>query len=116
MTILNSVDIIETFELFKFILLCCGVILGIALCIILAFVCDDFDSLGGFCFGLAICCAIGGCIEIFEHKGYKYTKIECTIDETVPANELLDKYEVLDHRGEIYVLKYIDEEKLMGND
>lgn len=112
MTILNSVDIVATFDLFKFILLCCGFILGIALCIILACVGSEFDSFCGFCFGLAICCAVVGGIELFEHKGYKYTKIECTIDETVSANELLDKYEVLDHRGEIYVLKYIDGDKI----
>ncbi len=61
-----------------------------------------------YCFGLA-----GE--EWCKPPNYQYTKIECTIDETIPAIEILDNYEFVEKRGEIYELKYIDEEKLDNN-
>ena len=37
-----------------------------------------------------------------------YNKYKVTIDETVNARELLDKYEILSHEGEIFIIKEIE--------
>ena len=37
-----------------------------------------------------------------------YNKYKVTIDETVNARELLDKYEILSREGEIFIIKEIE--------
>ena len=39
---------------------------------------------------------------------FDYNKYKVTIDETVNARELLDKYEVLSREGEIFTIKEIE--------
>lgn len=111
MTILNEVDIInvQNTEFFSAMIIF-GIIFAIASVIV--FFCLKEIVLGllmtGFCL---YCFGLAG-EEWCKPPDYQYTKIECTIDETVSAAELLNKYEVLGHRGEIYELKYIDPEKM----
>ena len=38
-----------------------------------------------------------------------YTKYEVILDDSVSMNEFLNRYEILDQRGQIYVVKEIDE-------
>ncbi len=38
-------------------------------------------------------------------KEYSYTEYKVTIDDSVSMNEFLDKYEILDQEGKIYIVK-----------
>lgn len=40
-----------------------------------------------------------------------YNKYKVTIDETISAHELLDKYEILSREGEIFTIKEIEVEE-----
>jgi hypothetical protein len=45
---------------------------------------------------------------IDETSVLDYNKYKVTIDETVSAHELLDKYEILSREGEIFTIKEIE--------
>lgn len=111
MTILNSVDIVNTISWSNTIWAIIGAICFIFVGFVIAYNDMDFRFVyfGVFLFIITFLIAA-------QPQGYQYTKIEATIDETVSAIELLDKYEVLNHRGEIYELKYIDPEKVGEKD
>lgn len=55
-------------------------------------------------FPIALLCTVLVCVFVpTTHTGkYKY---ECTIDESVSFNELYEKYEIVEQRGSIWVLK-----------
>lgn len=40
-----------------------------------------------------------------EQEVFKYNKYKVTLDETISARELLDKYEILSREGEIFTIK-----------
>lgn len=113
MTILNEVDIVnvQNSDFFSAMLLIGAIAL---ICSVIIFV--NSKELGFFyglmAFGLSLICFSSALEEWTKPVGYQYTKIECTIDETMPAIEILDNYEVIEKRGKIYELKYIDTEKM----
>ena len=37
--------------------------------------------------------------------GYEYTQYECTIDESVSMKEVYERYEIIEQRGDIWVLE-----------
>ena len=43
-----------------------------------------------------------------ELETFKYNKYKVTIDETISARELLNKYEILSREGEIFTIKEIE--------
>ena len=43
-----------------------------------------------------------------ELETFKYNKYKVTIDETISAQELLNKYEILSREGEIFTIKEIE--------
>lgn len=47
------------------------------------------------------------CNSIFQVPDY--TQYEVTIDDSVSMNEFTSKYEILEQRGQIYVIKEIEE-------
>jgi hypothetical protein len=55
------------------------------------------------CFLGSGACMILGSIENKNDIGYIEYKV--TIDDSVPMNEFLDKYEILDQEGKIYTVK-----------
>lgn len=111
MTILNSVDVIVKYDACSFVIP--FIIAGLAfIALILGVITSAMGGEGCILLGITVVFTLVGLINLSKPIGYQYTKIEATIeDETLPA-DFIDKYEVLDRRGQIYVLKYIDEEKL----
>lgn len=103
--VLNSVDVMESsYEWLFPILFVLGMVimgLGIAMLaenhyysgIILTFV--------GV--GLALGSVIGGKVAISQE--YNYTKYEVIISDNVNMNEFNQKYEILEQRGRIYVIR-----------
>lgn len=102
-TVLNKIDIMKTPNLFIFV-----AILGVVFLFILTFiaantnnsslVCIDVFLL--FCLFIFVLCLAGG---VFDK--YSYTKYEVTIDNSVKITEFLDTYEVVEQRGDIWVIK-----------
>ncbi|MBR5503373.1 MAG: hypothetical protein IKV87_02855 [Methanobrevibacter sp.] len=46
---------------------------------------------------------------MFIFKVPCYTSYEVILEDSVSINEFLNRYEILDQRGQIYVIKEIDE-------
>lgn len=46
-----------------------------------------------------------------EQEVFKYNKYKVTLNETISARELLDKYEILSREGEIFIIREIEEDE-----
>lgn len=85
-----------------------GVILGICFLIIfgLTSYCDTpilttiFGIIG---FVLFIISLFGGCVK--NKNNIDYIEYKVTIEDSVSMNEFLDKYEILETEGKIYIVK-----------
>ena len=109
--ILSSQPIYQIDRLRWFVLLGAG--LGFLVSLIAAII--DGVSLGFEWVHLALVCAgtFAGCfiglvpavaIEI-KTDTIDYIEYKVTVDDSVPMNEFLDKYEILDQEGKIYTVK-----------
>lgn len=105
-TILNRIDILEPPTWFVWAIISLVIVLGISFAVGLSKPDEWYSVLAGI---MAILCVLGIFIliiisdELQEPTGrYKY---EVIIDDTVSVTELYEKYEVVDQRGEIWVLK-----------
>lgn len=54
------------------------------------------------------CIALIGFISSFIIQVPYYTSYEVILEDSVSMNEFLDKYEILDQRGQIYTVKEIE--------
>ena len=66
----------------------------------------------GFVISLTVC-IVGFCVvskDVVESPSGRY-RYESTIDESVSAEQLYDKYDVIERRGEIWVLEDKEEMK-----
>ena len=50
-----------------------------------------------------------GAISLFIFEVPYYTSYEVILEDSVSMNEFLDRYEILDQRGQIYTIKEIEE-------
>lgn len=113
MTILNEVDIINVSKPdFFYAMLIIGTLALIGSIIIFVISEETGFYIGLMTLGLSLICFSSALEEWTKPMGYQYTKIECTIDETISAVEILDNYEIVEKRGKIYELKYIDQKKI----
>lgn len=64
-----------------------------------------FDHIGVLISIYVIIAAIVGTVSYFHYEPKQEARYEVILDESYPAVELLEKYEVIEIRGEIYVLK-----------
>lgn len=68
---------------------------------------DDFD-IGAVLAGIAIALVVVGIMTVIGVHTYNQKKgrseVECIISDDAKFKEILDKYEVIDQRGDIYVL------------
>ena len=67
----------------------------------------DFDVVKMLIISASI--ALIGAISLFIFKVPYYTSYEVILEDSVSINEFLNRYEILDQRGQIYVIKEIDE-------
>ena len=86
-----------------------GLLIGLILVIIDWIDCGfDAECIIGI-FALTAVFALAGVVGSFisEHKTdvIDYIEYKVTIDDSVPLNEFLDKYEILDQEGKIYTVK-----------
>ena len=88
-----------------------GTILGILMTVfgmgfIICFIYDGLYKADGF--GATLLCIVGVVVLIasivFAHPVYE-TRYEVIIDNTTSFNEIMDRYEIVDQRGQIYVLR-----------
>ena len=110
MTVLNKTEVMVSIIPEKFFLL-------IVICLIIAFICAimAFTSVGcpDFCTIAAVIFFIA-CITtffigtIFEKPSGRY-RYECLIDDTVPFVEVVENYDVVSQRGELWILEDRDE-------
>ena len=70
----------------------------------LSFNCDVFKMLI-----ISTIITLIGVISMFIFKVPCYTSYEVILEDSVSINEFLNRYEILDQRGQIYVIKEIDE-------
>lgn len=106
-TILNS-EIIMTPHWVPIVVLILGVtsILFLLFLIALGFDSDGILNMLIVSAGIALI----GVISMFIFKVPCYTSYEVILEDSVSMNEFSDRYEILDQRGQIYVVKEIDEE------
>ena len=71
---------------------------------VLDFDCDVFKMLI-----ISISMILIGAISSFIIQVPYYTSYEVILEDSVSMNEFLDRYEILDQRGQIYVVKEINE-------
>lgn len=73
---------------------------------IICFIYDGLYTTDGF--GASLLFAIGVIVLVlsivFAHPVYE-TRYEVIIDDTTSFNEIMDKYEIVDQRGQIYTLR-----------
>ena len=105
-TILNRIDILEPPTWFVWAIISLCIVVGISFAVGVNKPYEWYSVVAGV---MAILCILGIFIliiisdEIQEPTGrYKY---EVIIDDTVSITELYEKYEVVEQRGEIWVLK-----------
>ena len=67
----------------------------------------DFDVVKTLIISASI--TLIGAISLFIFKVPYYTSYEVILEDSVSMNEFLSKYEILDQRGQIYVIKEINE-------
>ena len=67
----------------------------------------DFDVVKMLIISASI--ALIGAISLFIFKVPYYTSYEVILEDSVSMNEFFDRYEILDQRGQIYVIKEKEE-------
>lgn len=69
---------------------------------------NDYDGLGG----VILACIMGGLLLTFMicsvGKKVSYTTYEVTIEDSVSLQEFNKRYEIIEQRGEIYIIKEKD--------
>ena len=113
MTILNSyvpeplVDFV-LIALVAFLITIGSLLLGVTFDI------DFFAIVAGLAFGALIVAVVGSIVQ--EISGVPSTRYECIIDDQTSIKEVYDKYNVIERRGEIWVLeeKEIEEVEMDG--
>lgn len=98
-TILNQTEIMEVPNRVIFFTICISLVVGIVAAVIF----DDAGALPIFSLLTLIILIIITSI-FFEQPTGRY-KYECTIDDSVSMTEVYEKYEVVEQRGDIWVLK-----------
>ena len=83
------------------------IVIVIAGCMVIKYAWDEVEALPGILgillFVLALVILLG---PILQHDiTTTVNQYEVTIDETVPFSEIMDKYDVIEQRGNIYVLQ-----------
>ena len=113
-TVLNSFEVVSK-TAFGWNAFCICAIIGAVIATIVSFI--DTYSISEYFFKLAIAVVViggvfgllGGCVR---SKPVEYeSQWEVTIDETVSMNEFYSRYEVVEQRGEIYVIREKENEK-----
>ena len=98
-TILNQTEIMEVPGVWLFITICISLVIGFIVALLL----HNEDALPIVTLLAFIGMAIVVSILFKEPTGrYKY---ECLIDDSVSITELYEKYEVIEQRGDIWVLE-----------
>lgn len=64
---------------------------------------DKSPVISGFAILICLAIAVFGLID--NKKDIDYIEYKVTIDDSVSMNEFLDKYEILDQEGKIYIIK-----------
>lgn len=104
--ILNQSVVMETVGWYTSSIVICGIIA--AICFIIAFdpgIMNDFTQVICFCVGIvaiSVLLIIGVWEPKVETDRYRY---EAIIDESVSLVDIYDKYEVIEQRGDIWVLE-----------
>ena len=108
--ILSSETIYNTFVLSTFAI--AGAVLGI-ICLIIFFIisfeCGDrfiLSAIFGVLGLIGITIGIFGCVT--NTNSIDYIEYKVIIEDSVPMNEFLNKYEILDQEGRIYTVKEIN--------
>lgn len=63
---------------------------------------------GGLLVGIVSAVFMMGILIYDNSRNHPYTVYEVTFDDNVKINNILDKYEIIDHKGEIYTIKEIN--------
>lgn len=110
MTTLNLIEMTEIADFFVFItliLFLLGVVLFVFGCVALAK--DDEDGSKGVVFGLLcifafVILAINSDASIFQEPNGKF-QIEATFSEDMPFLSVMNEYNIVEQRGDIFVLE-----------
>lgn len=107
MTVLNTMraigDIKDDFAIAGVFLL-----FGMVVFFAIAAVCISHKRISAFIisFVLTIVCFVSTIYIVAADSTHEiYQKYECTIDDDYTVNKLLEKYDIVEQRGEIYVLR-----------
>ena len=108
---MSGVEILSSETIYNTILpewcIALGLILGIAFmaATIFTFI-DDYNILGCICLVMMIASIIVACLADSKRKtDISYIEYKVTIDDSVSMTEFMDKYEILDQDGKIYIVK-----------
>lgn len=110
MTILNTIDVVATNNQAWFGISACVLLIGLSLAIL------SFGEgrqernerlLGIAMLGVAVLSLVLAKATSREYKTGEI-RLEATLDESVSARAILEEYEIVDIRGEIYTLKPLD--------
>ena len=108
---MSGVEILSSEAIYNTILpewcIALGGILGIAFVVatIFTFI-DGHDILGCICLVMIIASIIVVCLGDSKSKtDISYIEYKVTIDDSVSMTEFMDKYEILDQDGKIYIVK-----------
>lgn len=84
-----------------------GLILGIAFMVATIFTfLDGYNILGCICLVAMIASVIVACFGGSKSKtDISYIEYKVTIDDSISMTEFMDKYEILDQDGKIYIVK-----------
>lgn len=111
MTILNTIELTKTAPAIKWV--AAGCLIGMLIFFIVGFACVGRgamgDKIGGWCllvsvllfFSTVVCATLSDNVVV-PNGEYQY---EVLIDDTTAFTEITEKYNIVDQRGEIFVLE-----------
>ena len=108
---MSGVEILSSEAIYNTILpewcIALGFILGVAFLMATIFTfLDGYNILGCICLVMTIASIVVACLGGSKSKtDISYIEYKVTIDDSVSMTEFMDKYEILDQDGKIYIVK-----------
>ena len=111
MTILNSYKAWPEFIFCTILFMLIGACVGMLIVCVVALIRDSFteDITNFLIFSAILGCIIGGCIGSNCILNGPETRYEIILDDDYSANEFLSKYEIIEQRGQIYLVEEKDD-------
>ena len=109
MTILNSYENIADFVALIIVCAIFGGLVAALIYMVISILCDfSYDSFVALWLSIVIGCLIGGFGSYIVVKEPD-TRYEIVLNDNYPANEFLSKYEIIEQRGQIYLVEEKDD-------